>query len=180
MSSSSLKTIDKADGQAVAAASAARYGRGGTGRTRRKPSMQESEAQDIIGLLVEWMRVWNHREILAGKPSKRFCQQCGRSNNVRLHNCNRCGTVYFCRDKCKMRAFSSFHKGQCAFYRARFNHFWPDDDDGSATKWRPKKSATGNEFNITEWEASAARPFVPDPEEPVRDADLNGASKHRM
>ena len=45
---------------------------------------------------------------------ERFCEECGKSCKVRLNPCNRCGMVMFCRDKCKMRAFSTHHRGVCA------------------------------------------------------------------
>ncbi|KAM5268621.1 ankyrin repeat and MYND domain-containing protein 1 isoform 3-T5 [Hipposideros larvatus] len=47
-------------------------------------------------------------------PFFRFCSQCGRSVGVRLAPCARCYGILTCSKSCRARAWTSFHKRDCA------------------------------------------------------------------
>jgi hypothetical protein len=115
------------------------------------------EEWPIMDMLVENMREVNRKHIMKhGKPMEKFCEECGRSHGVPFHTCNRCGMVVFCRDKCKMRAFSTHHRHVCVTYRKlKGETQW--GDDGDATQWRPRKLPEGKEFELEHWERSCAR-----------------------
>ena len=152
-----------------------------------------SEEWPIMDLLVESMRETNKTFIMKnGKAMEKFCEECGRSNGVPFHSCNRCGMVVFCRDKCKMRSFSTHHRGVCVTYRRlRGMDTW--GDDGDATQWKPRKVPEGKQFELENWQRSAARPFkLPEgfesPDQclsytgivrsaPIRTTSRNGTSK---
>lgn len=62
-------------------------------------------------------RGWHHaRQPRAPRriPFFRFCSQCGRSVGVRLAPCARCYGILTCSKSCRARAWTSFHKRDCA------------------------------------------------------------------
>jgi ankyrin repeat protein len=120
-----------------------------------------AEEWPIMDMLVGHMRRANHESIVTkGRAKGRFCQECGRSINVALSACNRCGAVLFCRDKCKMRAFSTHHRATCSRYKGMAGLSLYGDGDGATTQWRPRKLPNGKQFDIERWQRSAARPFT--------------------
>ena len=132
-----------------------------------EPKFSAVEEWPIMDLLIEQMRETNKQHIMkTGKPMEKFCEECGRSHGVPFHSCNRCGMVVFCRDKCKMRAFSTHHRAICVTYRKlRGMDTW--GNDGEATQWKPRKLPDGKEFQMENWQRNAARPFkVPEGFEP--------------
>ena len=61
---------------------------------------------------------------------RRFCYECGLSVGIKLMPCPRCRRVYFCSQKCKMRALAGGHRKEC--YRAR-NGGSSDSSSSSST-----------------------------------------------
>jgi hypothetical protein len=119
-----------------------------------------AEEWPIMDMLVENMREANRKHIVQhGKPMEKFCEECGRSHGVPFHTCNRCGMVVFCRDKCKMRAFSTHHRHVCVTYR-KLKGATQWGEDGDATQWRPRMQMQGKQFELEHWERSSARPFT--------------------
>eukprot|EP00050_Salpingoeca_kvevrii_P013660 m.30263 g.30263 ORF g.30263 m.30263 type:complete len:399 (+) comp5194_c0_seq1:1885-3081(+) len=65
------------------------------------------------------------------------CYECGLTLTAKLFPCRRCQAVFFCSDRCKLKALTSHHRG-CQAVSRGFNLF----SQSTELRWRPQDGLT--------------------------------------
>ncbi|KAI6654111.1 Ankyrin repeat and MYND domain-containing protein 1-like isoform X9 [Oopsacas minuta] len=84
-------------------------------------SLKDNTTGEVFTIANHKSKVENFTELKMSMEftAQKYCEYCCKSINVKLKQCNRCHTVYFCSRTCKMRSWEAWHRRECLVIEIR-------------------------------------------------------------